>query len=121
MTGTVEAAWRFQDAKDHVQIDLPDLTAAVKASFTGDSVQIRSTHGSGEVLFEVPQLYSTIDAESSRLEVWGSFSILFFTGVQQKMGCSSRDPECKQCFFKQNCLTEADAHAHGHAQVHAPL
>ena len=69
-----EPAWRFQDAKNHVQIDLPDLSAGVKASFTGDSVHIRSAHGSGEVLFEVPQLYSTIDAESSRLEVWGSFT-----------------------------------------------
>ncbi len=74
MTGTTEPAWHFDDAEDHVQIDLPDLSAGVKASFTGDSVQIRRTDGSGEVLFEVPQLYSTIAAEGSRLEVWSSSS-----------------------------------------------
>ena len=90
MTRTTKPAWCFEDAGDHVQIDLPGLSAGVKADFTGDSVQVRSTHGSGEILFEVSQLYSTIDAEGSRLEVWG-FQHSDYHSVQvMEMGpCSS--------------------------------
>lgn len=108
MTVMTEPAWRFEDAKDHVQIDLPVLSAGLKASFTGDSVQVRRTDGSGEVLFEVPQLYSTIDPEGSRLEV-RSFSnfpvvngcctgdgrqILVAPGSQDASTCVSLEEPC---------------------------
>lgn len=69
MTGTKESTMQFKDAGDYVQVDLPDLSTDGKASFTGDSVHIKSADHSGRFLFEVAQLYSTIDAEHSRMEI----------------------------------------------------
>jgi hypothetical protein len=68
MAGGSKPAMQFRDAGDYALIDLPELSTAVQASFTGDSVHIRSTDGAKTVVFEVLQLYSTIDAEHSRLE-----------------------------------------------------
>ena len=68
MAGGSKPALRFRDAGDYALIDLPELSTAVQASFTGDSVHVRSTDGAKNAVFEVLQLYSTIDAERSRLE-----------------------------------------------------
>ena len=69
MTGTQGSTVQFKDAGDYVQVDLPDLSTDGKASFTGDSVHIKNANGSGKPLFMVAQLYSTIDAEHSRMEL----------------------------------------------------
>lgn len=69
MAGETSTAWRFEDAQDSAHIDLPGVGTAVRATFSGDSVRVVSTDKPETVLFEVPQLYSTIDADRSRLEV----------------------------------------------------
>ena len=69
MSKVSEPSYGFKDAEDHVQIDLPELSNDVTVNFTGDSLQLKSSDGSKDLVFEVPQLYSTIDVERSRLEV----------------------------------------------------
>ena len=68
MEGKLQHLWRFKDCAEYAQIYFPRLTKGAEATFTGDSVRVFSPDQHKETLFQISQLYSTIDADRSRIE-----------------------------------------------------
>lgn len=68
MEGELQHSWRFKDNPEYAQILFPRLSTGAKATFTGDSVRVYSPDQQEETLFHIPQLYSTIDADQSRIK-----------------------------------------------------
>ena len=68
MEGEIEDLWRFKDSAEYVQFSFPSLSKGAQATFTGTSLRVYSPNEPQETLFHISQLYSTIDANRSRIE-----------------------------------------------------
>ena len=68
MEGELQHLWRFKDSAEYAQIHFPRLSKGAEATFTGNSVRVSNPDQHKETLFQILQLYSTIDADRSRIE-----------------------------------------------------
>ena len=68
MEGKLQHLWRFKDSAEYAQISFPRLSKGAEVTFTGDSVRVFEPSQHKETLFQISQLYSTIDADRSRIE-----------------------------------------------------
>ena len=68
MEGELQHLWHFKDSAEYAQIVFPKLSTGAKAAFTGDSVRVYGPDQQKDTLFSITQLYSTIDADQSRID-----------------------------------------------------